>query len=91
MSLIGPRPERPELSRQLASELPLYAARVLVRPGLTGWAQVRYPYARTVEENLAKLEYDLYYVRHFGPFLDLTISVRTAFLLLGLGGPARAV
>lgn len=90
MSLIGPRPERPEFSEQLASRLPLYAARALVRPGMTGWAQVRYPYARTVEESLAKLEYDLYYVRHFGLLLDLTIAVRTVFLLLGLGGPARA-
>lgn len=89
MSLIGPRPERPEFAERLASELPLYSARALVRPGLTGWAQVRYPYARTIEENLAKLEYDLYYVRHLGPFLDLTIAVRTVFLLLGLGGPAR--
>lgn len=90
MSLIGPRPERPEFSEQLVAELPLYAARALVRPGITGWAQVRYPYAATVEENLAKLEYDLYYVRHFGPLLDLAIAIRTILILLGLGAaPTR--
>ncbi len=90
MSLIGPRPERPEFSEKLVAELPLYAARALVRPGITGWAQVRFPYAATVEENLAKLEYDLYYVRHFGPLLDLAIAIRTLLILLGVGSaPAR--
>jgi lipopolysaccharide/colanic/teichoic acid biosynthesis glycosyltransferase len=84
MSLIGPRPERPEFVERLASTLPLYHARALVRPGITGWAQVLYPYAGSVEENLAKLEYDLYYVRHFGPLLDLSIALRTAATLVGL-------
>src|SRR5206468_11389496 len=62
MSLIGPRPERPEFVDRLATDLPLYHARALVRPGITGWAQVLFPYAGSVEENLAKLEYDLYYI-----------------------------
>jgi exopolysaccharide biosynthesis polyprenyl glycosylphosphotransferase len=88
MSLIGPRPERPEFVDRLSKELPLYQARALVRPGITGWAQVLYPYAGTVEENLAKLEYDLYYVRHFGPLLDLSIVLRTVATFLGLAKPA---
>jgi lipopolysaccharide/colanic/teichoic acid biosynthesis glycosyltransferase len=77
MSLIGPRPERPEFVEQLARELPLYRARSLVRPGITGWAQVQYPYAETIERNLSKLEYDLYYIRHLGLLLDIAILLRT--------------
>ena len=84
MSLIGPRPERPEFVDRLAGELPLYRARLLVRPGVTGWAQVMYPYAGTIEENLAKLEYDLYYIRRFGPLLDLSIALRTVAMFVGL-------
>jgi exopolysaccharide biosynthesis polyprenyl glycosylphosphotransferase len=87
MSLIGPRPERPEFVDRLAERLPLYRARHLVRPGVTGWAQVMYPYAGTIEENLAKLEYDLYYIRRFGPLLDLSIILRTVSIVLGLSKP----
>jgi exopolysaccharide biosynthesis polyprenyl glycosylphosphotransferase len=87
MSLIGPRPERPEFVDRLAEQLPLYRARLLVRPGVTGWAQVMYPYAGTIEENLAKLEYDLYYIRRFGPLLDLSILLRTVSIVLGLSKP----
>ena len=86
MSLIGPRPERPEFFEQLARELPLYRARTLVRPGISGWAQVQFPYAASVEENLAKLEYDLYYVRHFGPLLDASIALRTIEKIVSLSG-----
>ena len=90
MSLIGPRPERPEFVDRLSTQMPLYHARALVRPGITGWAQVLYPYAGSVEENLAKLEYDLYYVRHFGLLLDLSIALRTIAILLGLAKPEYA-
>jgi exopolysaccharide biosynthesis polyprenyl glycosylphosphotransferase len=86
MSVIGPRPERPEFVERLARELPLYRARALVPPGITGWAQVQYPYAGSLEENLAKLEYDLYYIRHLGPQLDARIIFRTALTLLGRAG-----
>jgi exopolysaccharide biosynthesis polyprenyl glycosylphosphotransferase len=86
MSLIGPRPERPEFVDRLARELPLYRARALVRPGLTGWAQVCYPYAGSVETSLAKLEYDLFYVRHYGLALDASITLRTIAVMLGLKG-----
>src|SRR5690606_15267582 len=77
MSLVGPRPERPEFVDQLAEALPFYRARHSVRPGLTGWAQVQYHYGRTTEDARVKLEYDLYYVRHMAPLLDLQILFRT--------------
>lgn len=86
MSLIGPRPERPEFVEQLATELPLYRARTLVRPGISGWAQVEYRYAESIADNLTKLEYDLFYLRHIGPLIDMTIAVRTLFIILRLRG-----
>jgi exopolysaccharide biosynthesis polyprenyl glycosylphosphotransferase len=82
MSLVGPRPERPEFVEQLSRELPLYRARSLVRPGITGWAQVQYPYAESVQRNLAKLEYDLYYIRRLGPLLDIAVLLRTLPVIL---------
>jgi len=82
MSIVGPRPERPEFVEQLARALPLYRARSLVRPGITGWAQVQYPYAGSIETNLAKLEYDLYYIRHLGLLLDATILLVTVPVML---------
>jgi lipopolysaccharide/colanic/teichoic acid biosynthesis glycosyltransferase len=87
MSLIGPRPERPEFVDRLVSALPLYHARALVKPGITGWAQVLFPYAGSVDQSLVKLEFDLYYVRHFGALLDLSIALRTIALILGLAKP----
>ncbi len=86
MSLIGPRPERPEFVDRLRAAMPLYEARFLVKPGLTGWAQVRLPYAANIEESLMKLEYDLYYVKHLGPLLDLSIAFRTLGTLLRISG-----
>ena len=86
MSLIGPRPERPEFAERLSTELPLFRARTLVRPGITGWAQVEYRYAGSIADNLTKLEYDLYYLRHIGPLLDLKIALRTVFIAFGLRG-----
>jgi exopolysaccharide biosynthesis polyprenyl glycosylphosphotransferase len=86
MSLIGPRPERPEFAARLKERLPLYEARLLVRPGLTGWAQTRLPYAADLEESLMKLEYDLYYVKHVGPILDLSIVLRTIGIVLRFAG-----
>jgi lipopolysaccharide/colanic/teichoic acid biosynthesis glycosyltransferase len=77
MSFVGPRPERPEITRCLEQELPHYAFRHLVRPGLTGWAQVNYGYGASVEDARVKLEYDLYYVRHASFGTDLAIVLRT--------------
>jgi len=77
MSLVGPRPERPQFDRDLETAIPLYRARYSVRPGLTGWAQLNYPYGASVEDALAKLRYDLFYVKHKGFILDTSILLRT--------------
>jgi exopolysaccharide biosynthesis polyprenyl glycosylphosphotransferase len=77
MSIVGPRPERPELTEQLAKRIPFYDERENVTPGLTGWAQIRYPYGSTVEDAAHKLEYDLYYMKHLSFSLDLQIILMT--------------
>ena len=86
MSLVGPRPERPEFVAQLEREIPFYRTRLLIRPGLTGWAQVNHPYGDSVRGALEKLEYDLYYVKHRSLFFDLWIVVRTVGTVLALRG-----
>jgi exopolysaccharide biosynthesis polyprenyl glycosylphosphotransferase len=86
MSLVGPRPERPELITLLEPEIPFYRARLLVKPGLTGWAQVNYGYGRSVEDARIKLEYDLYYIKHQSLWLELIILVRTIEVVLGMKG-----
>lgn len=82
MSLVGPRPERPEFVATLSAEMPYYALRHLIKPGLTGWAQIQKSYYGTIEENLRKLEYDLYYLKNRGLILDIAIILRT-FNILG--------
>jgi exopolysaccharide biosynthesis polyprenyl glycosylphosphotransferase len=82
MSFVGPRPERPEFIEQLAAQIPFYAERMMVQPGLTGWAQVRYPYGASVEDARRKLEYDLYYVKHMGLLLDAFILLDTFRIVL---------
>jgi lipopolysaccharide/colanic/teichoic acid biosynthesis glycosyltransferase len=77
MSFVGPRPERPEFTNKLATQLPLYRERHLVRSGLTGWAQVNYPYGASLNDVRSKLSYDLYYVKNFGFLLDLLIMLQT--------------
>jgi len=86
MSLVGPRPERPELIAVLEREIPFYRARLLVRPGLTGWAQVNYGYGRSVEDARVKLEYDLYYIKHQSLWLEAIILLRTVAVVLGMQG-----
>ena len=81
MSFIGPRPERPEFVDKLGQEMPFYYQRFLVKPGLSGWAQLNYPYGETVEDALHKLQYDLYYIKHRSVFLDLEIFLRSFRLL----------
>ena len=86
MSLVGPRPERPEFIAHLAGNIPYYGLRHGVRPGLTGWAQVRYTYAANVEDHLEKLQYDLFYVKHLSILFDLFIlfaTVKTVLLRRG--------
>jgi sugar transferase (PEP-CTERM system associated) len=82
MSIIGPRPERPFFVEQLARELPYYGLRHSIKPGVTGWAQVRYPYGATVEDSLQKLQYDLYYVKNHNLMLDLLVLAETVGVVL---------
>lgn len=77
MSLVGPRPERPEIVENLQHEIPFYRLRHVVRPGITGWAAVRYPYGRSVKDALVKLQYDLFYLKHQSLSLDALILVKT--------------
>ena len=86
MSLIGPRPERPEFVETLANDVPFYRARHAVLPGITGWAQLEYHYGNSFLDAKVKLEYDLYYVRHISPLLDLRIILQTIPLMIGLAG-----
>jgi exopolysaccharide biosynthesis polyprenyl glycosylphosphotransferase len=82
MSLVGPRPERPFFVDQLTQEIPFYALRHSVKPGVTGWAQVRYPYGATVEDSQEKLQFDLYYVKNHTLFLDLVVLMETVGVVL---------
>jgi exopolysaccharide biosynthesis polyprenyl glycosylphosphotransferase len=86
MSIVGPRPERPELIAMFQKHVPFYRARLLVKPGLTGWAQVHQNYAANVEETNMKLEFDLYYIKHRSLLLDLIIMLKTPATILGLRG-----
>ncbi len=88
MSLVGPRPERPEFVEQLAKTIPFFSERHRVKPGVTGWAQMLYPYGASEEDAKRKLEYDLYYVKHAGVFMDLIILLQTVEVVL-LGKGAR--
>lgn len=86
MSIIGPRPERPEFTSTLAQEIPYYDLRHVVKPGLTGWAQVSYPYGASIEDALRKLQYDLYYIKNYSLLLDLNILLRTVLVTLRRSG-----
>jgi lipopolysaccharide/colanic/teichoic acid biosynthesis glycosyltransferase len=77
MSLVGPRPERPEFVEDLTREIPFYGQRHTVRPGLTGWAQVRYAYGASREDALEKLQYELFYIKNMSLALDLFIVLKT--------------
>jgi exopolysaccharide biosynthesis polyprenyl glycosylphosphotransferase len=86
MSFIGPRPERPEFVAQLTEKMPFYSLRHLIKPGLTGWAQVQKSYYGTIEENLQKLEYDLFYIKNRNFTLDVSILLRTISTILRMAG-----
>src|SRR5204863_5483041 len=77
MSLVGPRPERPQFVEELTREIPFYGQRHTVRPGLTGWAQVRYSYGATREDALEKLQYELFYIKNMSIALDMVIMLQT--------------
>ena len=86
MSFVGPRPERRQFVDALEQQLPFYAERHMVKPGITGWAQINYPYGASLEDSRHKLEYDLYYAKNYTPFLDLLILLQTFRVLLWPAG-----
>jgi lipopolysaccharide/colanic/teichoic acid biosynthesis glycosyltransferase len=86
MSMVGPRPERPEWVDHFQEQIPFYRARLLVKPGMAGWAQVHFNYAATVEEMVMKLEYDLYYIKHRNLWLDIVILIRALMTVIGFRG-----
>jgi lipopolysaccharide/colanic/teichoic acid biosynthesis glycosyltransferase len=89
MSFVGPRPERPEFVDELSASIPHYMERLMVQPGITGWAQVNYPYGASIADARRKLEYDLYYTKHMSLFLDLFSLLDTVRIILrgGLRNP----
>ncbi|MGQ0589907.1 MAG: TIGR03013 family XrtA/PEP-CTERM system glycosyltransferase [Sphingosinicella sp.] len=82
MSFVGPRPERPQFVADLEARLPYYTERHVVKPGITGWAQINYPYGASVEDAREKLEFDLYYAKNYTPFLDILILLQTARVVI---------
>jgi lipopolysaccharide/colanic/teichoic acid biosynthesis glycosyltransferase len=86
MSMVGPRPERYQFIKELQQQIPFYRTRLAVKPGLTGWAQINYGYGSTIEDALIKLQYDLYYLKHWSPWLDLKILLRTFSVVLKMQG-----
>tara|TARA_R110000772_G_scaffold14520_7_gene41924 strand:+ start:265 stop:1653 length:1389 start_codon:yes stop_codon:yes gene_type:complete len=82
MSFVGPRPERPQFVDDLQTKMPFYAERHMVKPGITGWAQINYPYGASIEDSRHKLEYDLYYAKNYTPFLDILILLQTIRVVL---------
>ena len=86
MSIVGPRAERPELIIAYQKEIPLYRARLLVKPGITGWAQVNYGYSATIAQTVIKLEFDLYYIKHRNLLMDILIILRTITQVIGFRG-----
>ncbi|MBS1534294.1 MAG: sugar transferase [Bacteroidetes bacterium] len=82
MAVIGPRPERPVFVTEIAEVMPFYETRHVIKPGLTGWAQVNYSYGETIDDSLIKLQYDLYYIKHRSIFLDINIMLKTLSTIL---------
>ena len=89
MSLIGPRPERPEFDEILDKKIPFYNTRYLIKPGLSGWAQVNYPYGASMEDSYNKLSYDLFYIENFSFFLDFLIFFKTIKLVINAKGSEK--
>jgi lipopolysaccharide/colanic/teichoic acid biosynthesis glycosyltransferase len=82
MSFVGPRPERPVFTEELAREIPYFLERLCVKPGLTGWAQVCYPYGNTKADAIQKLQYDLYYIKNMSAIFDLAVILQTVKVVL---------
>ena len=86
MSMVGPRPERYQFIEELQKQIPFYRTRLAAKPGLTGWAQINYGYGSTTQDALIKLQYDLYYLKHWSPWLDFKILLRTFAVVLKMQG-----
>jgi lipopolysaccharide/colanic/teichoic acid biosynthesis glycosyltransferase len=86
MSMVGPRPERPEFIGRLSRDIPYYSYRLAVKPGLTGWAQVKFRYGATVQDAAEKLQYDLYYIKHMSVRLDALVAFKTIRTVLFQAG-----
>jgi len=86
MSLIGPRPERPEIEEKFLKEIPFYKYRTILKPGISGWAQVNYPYGASLEDTINKLSFDIYYINHISFLFDLLILVKTIKTVLNAKG-----
>lgn len=86
MTIVGPRPERPQFVEELDKQIPFYRTRLSVKPGLTGWAQIKHPYGNSVQDALVKLQYDLYYIKRRSLFLDMLIMLRTFKVMLSFRG-----
>src|SRR5690606_20820287 len=86
MSLIGPRPERPHFVKELSQIIPFYETRHIIKPGLTGWAQVKTRYGSSVDDSLYKLQYDLYYIKHRSLLLDINILIKTLSTMIFFRG-----
>ena len=86
MSIVGPRPERPEFVEHFQQQIPFYRARLLSKPGIAGWAQINFDYAATMDEMVKKLEYDLYYIKHRNIMMDIIIILRTIATIIGFRG-----
>lgn len=86
MSIIGPRPEQPDYTQMLEKTIPYYDIRHSIKPGITGWAQVKFPYAASVADSRSKLEYDLYYIKHYSLQLDLAILIKTFYTIFSGSG-----
>jgi lipopolysaccharide/colanic/teichoic acid biosynthesis glycosyltransferase len=82
MSFVGPRPERPEFVASLEKEIPYYGYRHTVTPGISGWAQIHYPYGNTIEDAVEKLKYDLYYVKNYSLVLDFIVLIQTLRVII---------
>jgi lipopolysaccharide/colanic/teichoic acid biosynthesis glycosyltransferase len=82
MSIVGPRPERPEFVATLSQQIPFYPQRHCIRPGITGWAQINHKYGDTLEDTVVKLEFDLYYIKNLSPSLDMYIIFQTLKVML---------
>jgi len=86
MSLIGPRPERPEIDKALSTKIPFYNIRYLAKPGLSGWAQVNYPYGASIKDSMKKLSYDIFYIKNYSIWLDILIFFKTIKVILNARG-----